>query len=135
MIKGKKYLKTAGALKFLICLGFSAGMLVLVSLITALIAGTTENPGKITGILALATMIISAVAGGIFTVKIKSDEGLLYPLLVALSLVLIMLLIAVIVCGGKVSGGAFMNYGCYLGVYALASVLGKHKPARRRHKR
>ena len=135
MLKGKKYFKNDGALKFLICLGFSAGVMILVSLIMALIASATKNPGGLAGILALATMIISAAAGGVFTVKMKSDESILYPMLVSLSVVLIMLLVAVILCGGKVPGSAFMNYGCYLGVYALASVLGKHKPTHRRHKR
>ena len=135
MLKGKKYLKSDGTMKFLICLGFSIGALVFLSLIMTIIAGFTKNPGAITGIFALVSVIISAVAGGIFTAKMKSDEGLLYPMLVALSLVLTMLLIAVIVCGGRVSGGAFMNYGCYLGVYVLSAFLGKHKPARRYHKR
>ena len=135
MLKGKKYFKNDGVMKFLICLGFSAGALILVSLIMSLIAGGTKNPGGLTNVLALVSMIISAALGGIFSARTKSAEGLLYPMLVALSLVMIMLLVAVIVCGGKVAAGAFMNYGCYLGVYTLAAFLGTQKLTHRRHKR
>ena len=136
MNKLKKYINGGSpSVKFLICLGFSAILLLLVSFIMALVAVSTENPGGVVGIFALASMLVSAIAGGIFSAKMNHGATLLQNALVPLALVLIMLLIAVIMTGGKVSGGAFMNYGCYLGVFILSVVFGKREPKRHRHKR
>ncbi len=136
MLKGKKYIKTdGGAIKFLICFGFSAATVVVSSFIMALIAGGSSDPTGMVGIYSLVAMLISAVAGGIFSGRMRGEGGTVYALLVALAVVLVMLLIAVILCGGKVGGGAFMNYGCYLGVAALAAVLGKKRTVHRTHRR
>jgi hypothetical protein len=47
---------------------------------------------------------------------------------------LIMLLCGIIVSAGRLSGGAFMNYGCYLGTYALLSYIGMRAKDRRKRK-
>ena len=135
MDKLKKYFKgDTGARGFLICLGFSVGMLIICSLIMTLLAGATKNPGDIVGIFALCAILLSAVGGGVFTAKMQSDSNLLFPALTALAVVLTMLLVAIISCGGRVSGGAFMNYACYLGVFVISALFAKNQP-RRRHKR
>lgn len=136
MLKMKKYIKADGsATKFLICFGFSSATILASSLIMALIAGASEDPTGKVGIYSLVAMLVSAVLGGIFSSRMRGEGGVLYALLVALAIVLVMLLIAVIVGSGKVSGGAFMNYGCYLGTSTLAAVLGKKRVTHRVHRR
>ena len=136
MNKLKKYINGGSPLvKFLICLGFSAIVLIATSFVMAIIASATKNPGGVVGIFALLSMLLSAVAGGIFSAKMNCSATLLQNALVPLALVLIMMLFAVIMGGGKIPGSAFMNYGCYLGVVMLSAVLGKMQPKRHRHKR
>lgn len=136
MLKGKKYIKTdGGAVKFLICFGFSAVVIIVCSFITSLIAGSAKDPTGMIGIYSLAAMLISAAAGGVFSGRMHGDGGTVYAALVALAVVLVMLLIAVIICGGRVSAGAFMNYGCYLGVSTLSAFLGKKRATHRVHRR
>jgi len=134
MLKGKKYIKSDGAIKFLICFGFSAAMIILCSFIMALIASASGDPTRMVGIYSLVAMIVSAALGGIFSGRMRGDGGTVYALLVALAVVIIMLLIALIVRGGKVGGSAFMNYGCYLGVSTLAAILGKKRKIHRAHR-
>ena len=136
MLNVKKYIKSDdGAVKFLICFGFSLAMILICSLIMALVANSSEDPtGKI-GICSLVSMTISAIAGGIFSSRMRGDGGVLYALLVSLAIVLVMLLIAVITCSGKVSGSAFMNYGCYLGIFTISAILGKRHTNRHGRKR
>ena len=136
MLKGKKYIKTdGGAVKFLVCFGFSIAAILVCSFITSLIAGGSKDPTGMIGIFSLAAMLISAAAGGVFSSRIRGEGGTVYAALVALAVVLVMLLIAVILCGGRVSAGAFMNYGCYLGVSALSAFLGKRRATHRVHRR
>ena len=135
MLNVKKYIKSDdGAVEFLICFGFSLAMILICSLIMALVANSSEDPtGKI-GIYSLVSMTVSAIAGGIFSSRMRGDGGVLYALLVSLAIVLVMLLIAVITCSGKVSGSAFMNYGCFLATSTLAAIFGKKRNVRRNHK-
>ena len=136
MLKGKKYIKTdGGVLKFFVCLGFSALLMLVCSFIMSLIAAASSDPTGMIGIYSLIAMLLSAVGGGIFSVRMKGEGGTAYAVLVALGLVLLMLLNAVISSGGKVGGSAFMNYGCYLGVSALSAFFGKKRAAHRVHKR
>ncbi len=135
MLKGKRsFLWGKGVGNYLICLGFSALIIILTSLIFSLIANSSSDPTKNLGIFSLATLLISAILGGFFTSKLGRGESIGYSLLVALSVVLIMLISCIILGKGKISGSAFMNYGCYLGVYAMASLLGKRGGRRRRHR-
>lgn len=133
MNKGGKY-TSGGAVSFLICLGFSAAALCLASLIGAFIAINNDDPTGVLGIASLASMIFAAIVSGVFAARFKAGAGLGYYALSALTVVLIMLLINVIMSAGRVSGGAFMNYGCYMGSYLLASYLGRKKEGPRRHK-
>ena len=134
MLKGKKYIKNDGAVKFLICLAFSAAMIILSSFIMALVASASSDPTGMVGIYSLVAMVVSAVFGGIFSGRMRGEGGVVYALLVSLAVVLIMLLVALIVCGGKIGGGAFMNYGCYLGASALAAIPGKKRKVHRAHR-
>ena len=123
------------ARSFLICFGFAAFVLLILSMIMAAVASTSDDPtGKI-GLLALLAMLISAAVSGIFTARFNPEGGIAFASLTSLLVVLIMLLCGVIVSSGRLSGGAFMNYGCYFGVYVLSAFLGKKRTRHHRHKR
>lgn len=123
-----------GAFVFFICLFFSVLMILLTSLIFAAIANSSNDPTKNLGIFSFAALLISAFAGGLFSAKVSKKDGVGYSLLVAMSVTLLMLLICIVAEKGKLSGGAFMNYGCYIGVFALSSLLGKSSGKRRRRR-
>ena len=134
MFKGKKHTGRSVAEELLICLGLSALVIIITSLIGALIASGLKDPTGNLGLISLIAMIISALVSGIFSARF-GDGGLRRSALEALAVVLIMLLICVIMSAGRVSGGAFMNYGCYFGIYILSAYLGRRRQGHRRHKR
>lgn len=119
---------------FIFCFGFSALTIVVLPLVSAVIANALDDPTAFLGIFSLVTMILAAIASGIFSVKFRRESTVGYSALVALSVVLIMLLLNVILSGGKISPAAFMNYSCYIGANALGAMITKHAGGRRRHR-
>lgn len=134
MRKGKGLNSGGVASSFLICLAASAVLIVLLSVVSAFIANALDNPTESIGILSLSTLLLSAVLGGIICSRINAEGGLRFAALVALAVVLVILFINVIITSGKVTAGAFMNYGCYLGLYSLSAFVFKKKKGHRRHK-
>lgn len=129
--------KAAGGVaeSFIICLALSCLIIVLTSLISAAILSGMKDPTKYLNLLSLISMLISALISGICCARIAKEGELRFASLVALAVVLIMLLINVIATSGRVSGGAFMNYGCYLGVYILAAAVGKRRGHHTKHRK
>ena len=119
--KRKANTKLGVAGVFLLCLMASAISILIFSLLTSLIANSLNDPTKYIGIFSLIAMLLSSAAAGITCSHIYKEGGMLIPSLTSLSMVLIMLLINVILSGGKVSAGAFMNYACYFGVQTAAN--------------
>ena len=134
MHKAKRALKNSLFQSFFICLSISAGVIVFLSLIFAIIANLLDDPTENLGLFSLAAMLLSAAVSGIVSTRIKGEGGVGFSSLVALTIVLVMLLINVIICVVKISLGAIMNYICYLGVAAMAAFLGRKKEGKRRHK-
>ncbi len=134
MHKAKGKLTDGVAKSFILCFSISVLLIILFSLISALIVGTLDDPTKNIGLFSLVAMILSAMVSGVICARIKDDSSLRFAALVGLAVVLIMLLINVIICSGRVSLGSFMNYGCYLGTYALSAFLGRKRNGHRRHK-
>ncbi len=135
MQKTKRVSQSGVARSFFICIGISVAVMLALSLIGALVATLTDDPGGHLGIISLFVMIISAAAGGVLSSRIRGEGGVGFATLVALTIVLIMLIVNVIVSAGGVGGAAFMNYGCYLGVASLCAYLGRKKPHHRGHKK
>ena len=119
---------------FLICLTSSALLILTFSFIVSLIVGALNDPTRHIGIFSLIAMLISALCSGIICGLINKDGGTGFAALVSLATVLIMLLISLIISGGRVTGGAFMNYACYVGVAVISSLLGKRHSRRHGHK-
>ena len=134
MFKGKKSTGRSVAEEMLICLGLSALVIILTSLVGALIASGLKDPTGSLGLISLGAMVVSAIVSGLFSARF-GDGSLRRSALEALAVVLIMLLVGVIISAGRVSGGAFMNYGCYFGIYLLSAYLGRRKHGHRRHRR
>ena len=108
---------------------------ILLSLISTLILTCTDNPTANIGIFSLVVMLISSFISGFATAKIYEEGGLSFCALVALGVVLLMLLSGVIFTKGQVGGGAFMNYGCYFGVFMISSFIAVRMPKRRKRHR
>lgn len=119
---------------FIICLGFSMVTILILTTILAWISISTDDPtGKI-GIFSLISLILSATLSGLFSSSQNPTDGVGFSVIAGLGMTLIMLLCGIIASAGKLSGGAFMNYACYLGTYALLSYIGmraKHNSKRK----
>ena len=134
MHKRKRVNSGGVAESFAICLGISTLLIILFSVISAVIAYMLDDPTRLLGLFSLASMLLAGIIGGICCARIKGDGGVRFAALVALAIVLLMLLINVILSEGRVSGAAFMNYGCYMGIYSLSAFLGKKTDKHRKHK-
>ena len=119
---------------FIICLGFSTVTITVLTMILAWISISTDDPtGKI-GIFSLISLILAATLSGLFASWQNPTDGVGFSVISGLGMTLIMLLCGIIVSAGRLSGGAFMNYGCYLGTYALLSYIGMRAKDKRKRK-
>ena len=135
MFKGKRFsIKGNLAIEFLICLGISALAIVGLSFVFALVANGLEDSTGNLGIFSLISLLLGGAIGGFISAKIKKDGALIFSALVALATVLIMLVICVIM-SGKIGGGAFMNYACYMGVAVFSAFLGSREKRHKHRKR
>ncbi len=119
---------------FIISLGISAATIILLSLIGTVIAGSLDDPTRHLGLISLGVMLLSAALGGIISSGIRGEGSTGFSALVALTVVLIMLLINVLICKGRVSLAAFMNYACYFGVAVMSAFLNRKRSGRRKHR-
>lgn len=134
MHKAKLSIKDGLAKCFAICFAISGLLIVLFSLLSALIVGRLDDPTKSIGLFSLGAMMLSAIVSGIICARLRGEGEVRFSCLVGLAIVLTMLLINVIVSKGRVSLGAFMNYGCYMGAFTLSAFLGKRKGSHRHHR-
>ena len=134
MHKFKRKLNTATRPRaYLAGLLISVGVLVITSLVMSALAYSSPDPtGKI-GIYSLVSLILSAAISGFMVSRFFSDGGIGIALLTSFSVVLILMLFGVIIGGGRLGGGAFMNYLSYFGVALLFTIFGKKRE--RRHRR
>ena len=117
-----------------LCVGISLLCVGVISLIFALAANLSADPtGKI-GIFSLIALLISAFLAGFVNAAMNRERGSGFFALIALAAVAVMMIACLIMTGGKIGAGAFMNYGCYLGVYMLSALLAK-KSKSKRHRR
>ena len=135
MFKGKRFsIKGNWVIEFLIAFAISALAIIGLSFAFALVANGLEDSTGNLGIFSLVSLLLGAAVGGFVSAKIKKEGALLFSALVAVAVVIIMLIICVISCG-KIGGGTFMNYGCYLGVAIFSAFLGSREKKPRRHRR
>ena len=128
--------KTSGSkgTKLLKCLIINVLTLGLVSLFMAIIAYSGDDPSEAASLYSLISIVVSAAVSGYATARLSGEKGFVTALIAAFTFSLILLAAGLIVGGGKLFGGSFMNYGCYLGTSALFSVLGSKKRGRRKRR-
>ena len=133
MNKGKRIsLKGNFAAIFAICLAISTSAVILLSMTFALVAIMSKDPTGNLGIFSLSALLLGGAIGGFASAKIRKEGAVVFSALVALAVVMIMLIVCIII-NGKIGGGAFMNYACYVGVSAFSGFLGaREKKYRRR---
>ena len=135
MFKGKRFsIKGNWAVEFLISFAISVLAILLISFAFALVANGLEDSTGNLGIFSLVSLLLGAAIGGFASSKIKKDGALVFSALVALAVVLIMLIICAIM-SGKIGGGAFMNYGCYMGVAVFSAFLGSREKKHKHHRK
>ena len=115
-------------------LGISMITLFVFAFISSLIVYSTANPTNNLEIAALATLISAAIASGIIISRFKGDGGFVVAGLSSFAVVLIMLIIGIIISGGKTAPSAFLNYGCYVGISMLSAYLGRKRGRARRRR-
>ena len=120
---------------FFIGFGLSWAVILAITLISTAITTSLDDPTGNIGIFALGSLLISAAISGFVCCRIKGDGGVAFSTLISLAVTLIMLLINVIACGGKVTLGAILNYICYIGVASLSALLGKKRSNHRKHRK
>ena len=125
--------KRGAARAFIICLALSILTILAISTaMTAVLMAGSDPTGKI-GIFSPLTLILSAIIGGIISAKMRVGDGIGFSLTVAFAVCLVMLIFGMILSGGKIGGGAFMNYLCYFAIYSLLSYLvGRRRSVKKR---
>ena len=136
MFKVKRHKMTrAGGKIYLVGVSLSAVLLVLLSFIVAIIAASVKNPTSMIGILALFALTVSGAISGFVTSKIKGEGGFGIAALAALTVTMLIMLLGIILCGGKLSGGTLMNCACYMGISSFSGFIAKNRPKKRRKRR
>ncbi len=134
MLKIKKRGGRSAAISLGLCVAASLLCAGVISLILALAANSSADPtGKI-GIFSLIALLISATLSGLVNGAMNRERGGGFFALIALAVVALMMIACLIMTGGKIGAAAFMNYGCYIGVYILSALLAK-KSKGKRHRR
>ncbi|MBO5206977.1 MAG: hypothetical protein J6K44_07625 [Clostridia bacterium] len=100
---------------------WSAGILLVFSLICTFILGMLDNPTESLGLYSLVTLLVSALVAGFVC---RRSSGTLGAALLSLLLtVIVMMLIGVIISGGKLTLSAVMNYLCYFGAGLVGAAI------------
>lgn len=134
MLKIKKHGGGSAVGALGLCVGISLLCVGIISLIFALAANLSADPtGKI-GIFSLIALLISAALAGFVNGAMNRERGVGFFALGALAVVAVMMIACLIMTGGKIGTGAFMNYGCYLGVYMLSTLLAKKRRTKARRR-
>ena len=107
-------------------------VIVTLSFIAAIICNITQCRSDGIKIYALGVLIASALISGFVNSK---RGGVKEALFASLFISLIMLLLGIILSGGKIAASAFMNYGCFLLISVAGSYLGRRRDSKPRHKR
>jgi putative membrane protein (TIGR04086 family) len=124
--KDKSSLKT-----ILLSTVFSGAVLILIMLIMSFICYKTQDPVAPAGITSVLSLMLTAFISGFCITRYKGEGGVLCAVLSATLFVLILLLISLIIKGGKVSIYILLNYTCYVLISTLISFFASKKRTKR----
>lgn len=120
--KGKK-----GFGVFLPCTLAAIALILLFSFIGAIAASSSGDTSATIPIYSLLALVLAAAISGFITSRIKGEGGIKTAALSALTIVLLMMLIAIIVSGTVPTLSALMNYCCYMAVAVFSAFLGRKR--------
>lgn len=105
------------------------------SFAASFILSLTENPAVLIGAASLGVTVVSACAVSCIISKKCDSRGVSLSVLVAFATVLVLLSVSLIMTKGAPSGGAIINYACYVAVSALTAFIAMPREKKHRHKR
>ena len=111
---------------------FSVLVILSLSMIAALICNAVKADSGLVRLYSLGALVLSAFVSGFVNSK---RVGVSYSLFSGLLVSLIMLMVGIIISSGKLSAGAFMNYGCFFLVSIAGAYLGKIPSSKKRRRR
>jgi hypothetical protein len=111
----------------------SAGALC--TLIFALISSLTDDPGALTGIFSLLSLLLSGSVASFVIAKLIRDGGTLIAIISSALTSLILTALGLIISGGAVHFGVFLNYAALIGISAIATLIAKKTNGKRRRYR
>lgn len=133
----KKYSKNELSLPITLLIGVGS-MLVGVALsafIFAVISSLTADPGALTGILSLTSLLAAGAITSFILSKTIRGGGQLIAIISSAIAGLLMMVTGLIIKGGAVSLGVFVNYLAFIGISALfAFIAGKTGGRRKRYR-
>ena len=133
-MKSKK-IKDSILKSYFTALGISVLTLLACAFVMAIIIYSGDDPTGGVGVASLAALLCSAAVSGVIISRFKGDGGTKIAALASLTLVFVMLIICMILGGGKALPSALMNYGCYVGASLFAAYLGRKRGGKRRKRR
>lgn len=132
MKKSKWRTSQNGAMgKFILCVGAGILFILLYSLLAAIIADLTTDPTSLIPPLSLAVTVISAITLGLFLSFYKKDGGAIQTTVISALIAVIMLLLGLVLFGGRINAASLVNWGCYIAISTLAAYLGRSRKGRR----
>jgi len=128
MKRFKAQANNRGALKVIFCGAlFSVVLLLALSLAFAFIAGFTKDPASMSGIFSTLSLLITGAICGFSVSKYKGEGGTLAAALSSLLFVLVLILAALIINGGRLAPATLINYLCHIAVAVLFSFAGRQR--------
>ena len=116
---------------FLLGILFQVLALPLLSLLLAFVSALTANPTSLLGILAVAALLLSGGIYGFVASKFKVEGGRVFTLLSALLFSLLIILLGIILSGGKMNISVLIGQVIYVLTALLFSALGGVKRKRK----
>ena len=112
----------------------AASTFILCALFSALLLTFTNMPTRGVELSGLVALTVSGGISGLLLSKTQKDGMRLRGLLSISLFCAVILIISLILSGGKIGGRIFMNCGCYILISSLCLFLGGRKTKRRRRR-
>ena len=116
----------------LIGVGVTVGSVAVCALIFAIIASLTADPTSLTGAFSLTAILIAGAASAFALTRLIPRGGVAVAIISAAIAAMLMIVTGLIIGGGAVSFGVFLNHLAFLSVSALFALLATKTAGRKR---
>ena len=113
---------------------FALAVIVAVSFVLSIISSMTKDPTSLIGAFSLIALILSGAISGFVTSKVNGDGGVLIAALSSVISAFAILAIGLIWKGGAIKLSVPLNLIVFIAVSVIASLLGKKRPKRSKHR-